>query len=665
MKLTPAAKKQLEDILGTSSVLTDELSVSLYAYDCSVSRTRPDAVLLITQTEQIAPVLQVLHQHRIPFVARGSATNHAGGCVALKGGVILNLTQLNQILEINTREGFVRVEPGVITADLQKKLAPLGYFYAPDPASQHVCTIGGNVAQNASGARCLKYGGTLEHVLAAKFVLADGTEHSLVRWEKGPDLLGLLCGSEGTLGVLTELKLQILPLCKHIQTFLITFPSLQSCIEAVSALIARGITPRCVEAMDKLTIQNIEAFAQAGYPVDAEALLILELDGSMEQIGQDAKTVEAVCKKKGALKIESALTEEERQALWRGRQSAFAAMARLSPNVMVGDGTVPRSRLPQALARVQQILQTNKVRAGLLFHAGDGNFHPHILFDERNKMQTAQATRVLREILKICVEEQGTLSGEHGIGVEKRALMAYEYDAATLTVMARIKQAFDPLGLANPLKILPHQFSEKARAQSPLLANVKAVQDEILSYGRTKTPFVICGGNTHLKTESNQVISAGSLQEIIEVDMENYTITAQAGVSLQTLHELLNQKGLYSVLPAQAGTLGGAFCSGVFPSFCTHVTGIEVLLADGSCIHYGGKVMKNAAGYPLTRLWANSQGTLGLVTQITFKVFAQQQSILKPQVFEEEPVTALWAQLRLALDPACLILNNTERKERG
>lgn len=664
MKLTFAAKKQLEKIVGSAGILTDELSVSLYAYDCSVSRTRPDGVLLITRCEQIAPVLRILHHYNIPFVVRASATNHAGSCVALKGGMILNLTALNHILEIDTQNQIATVEPGVITADLQEKLAPLGYFYAPDPASQRVCTLGGNVAQNASGARCLKYGGTLDHIVAADFVLSHGEKISISRADTGPDLMGLLCGSEGTLGVLTKLKLRILPCCEHIQTFLLTFSSLQDAVEAVTDITAHGIIPRCVEAMDKLTLQNVEEFSHAGYP-SAEALLILELEGSPAQIKKETKNVEEICKKHHVVKVLSAKTQQERHALWLGRQSAFASMARLSPNVMVGDGTVPRSRLPQALMRVQKILQKNNVKAGLLFHAGDGNFHPHVLFDERNKLQTAQAARVLHEILKVCVEEQGTLSGEHGIGVEKRALMAYQYDGPTLMAMARIKQALDPENLANPLKILPYKFAEKARMPEPLLPDVQLLQEKLFSYCKNKTPFVICGQNTHLKSNYKTLLSSETLQEIIDIDTVNYTATVQTGVTLKILAEALNKAAVYGVLPATKGTLGGAFCSGMFPEFYAHVLGIEALLPDGSYIRYGGKFMKNAAGYHLTRLLAGAQGTLGLVTQLTFKIFAQPMPLLKPHTFKVGSTNVVWEQLRNTFDPAHLILNNTEGSTHG
>lgn len=645
MKLPPQAVKELCRILGESHVLTDELSLCLYGYDCSLSATRPDGILLLQHTYQVAPVLRVLFKHQIPFVPRAAATNHAGSCSALKGGVILNLTALNRILQINTEKGFAVAEPGVITGDLQAALAPLGYFYAPDPASAQACTLGGNLAQNASGARCLKYGGTLDHILAATVVLPDGTEVCLSRQDGGPDLLGLWTGSEGTLGVVTQLTLRILPLAKHIRTFLVTFSSLQQSIQTVTDLISRGIIPRCIEALDKTTARAVEGFSHAGYPTDAEALLILELDGTPAQIKKETSVLQEVCLAHQAQTFTIAQTEEERQQLWRGRRSAYAAMARLTPNVMVGDGTVPRSQLPAALTRVQEILRTSVLQASLLFHAGDGNFHPHILFDRRNKLQTRQAAALLSQILKTCVDQGGTCSGEHGIGVEKRAVMAYQYDADTLSAFQKIKHALDPKGLANPLKIIPQYFKEKARISPPLPPEIQTLQHQMAALKGAKTPFVITGRNTQLKSSQTVLLSSRTLDKLLEIDTENYTVTAQAGIALSTLAAALKKAGVYSILPPDGGTLGGLFCGGTLPDFYAHVVGIEALLLDGSYVRYGGKLMKNAAGYPLTRLLAGSQGTLGLVTQLTFKVFAKPQKLPSTYSFKKAHSNEIWSRL--------------------
>ena len=651
MKIPSAALRKLQQAAGKENVLTDDISLSLYAYDCSLSRTRPDALINLPSEDSIAPILRVLHEYRIPFVARAAATNHAGSCTALNGGVILNTAGLNRILQINTQEGYALVQPGVITGDLQDRLAPLGFFYAPDPASQRVSTLGGNLAQNASGARCMKYGGTIDHVLEADFVLPDGTEMHFSRRDPGPDWIGLLAGSEGTLGMIKRMKVKILPAAKHIKTFLVTFPSLADSVQTVSDLAAQGIIPRCVEAMDQVTTRAVEEFAHAGYPTDAQALLILELDGSPAQIARDEKQLEDICLKNHAQQFIPAKTEAERQKLWFGRRAAYAAMARLAPNVMVGDGTVPRSELPRALQKVRHILDEHHIYASLLFHAGDGNFHPQIVFDERNKPDTIRVTRALKEILEACVDCGGTVSGEHGVGVEKRAVMAYQYDTPTLDLFTHIKQAADPLDLANPLKLIPLDYASKARPALPPEPSVRPLAQALADRRQAHAPILIAGANTRLRAKTFHTLSSRPLNRVLEIDKTNYTATAEAGVTLNELFEALRQASVFCALPQGPGTLGGAFASGCMPDFYPHVLGVEALLPDGSYVRYGGKLMKNAAGYHLTRLFAGSQGTLGLVTQLTFKIFAHPIRPVHVYPFVPGRVNPLWRALKTRLDP--------------
>ena len=654
MKIPSAAFTELIKIVGKENLLTDEVSLSVYAYDCSLSRTRPDALIHLRRADVIAPVLKVLYRYHIPFVPRASATNHAGSCAALNGGVILNVAPLNKILQINTQAGFALVEPGVTGGDLQDALAPLGFFYAPDPASERVCSLSGNLAQNASGARCMKYGGTIDHVLEVDFVMPNGTEIHLSRQDSGPDFIGLIAGSEGTLGVIKQLKVKILPVAKHIKTFLVTFPSLADSVQTVSDLAAEGIIPRCVEAMDDITTRAVEEFAHAGYPLDAKALLILELDGTPAEIDEQEKQLEEICLKNHSLKFLPAKTEAERQRLWFGRRAAYAAMARLAPNVMVGDGTVPRSELPRALAKVRRILDEQHIYASLLFHAGDGNFHPQIIFDERNRPDTVRVTRALKEILQACVDCGGTVSGEHGIGVEKRSVMAYQYDKPTLDLFTQIKKALDPEDLANPLKLIPVNYDEKARTQAALSPAIKQLADKILMRKNAHAPYLITGENSRLKTKAANIISTQTLNRILEIDKTNYTVTAEAGVALKTLARALKQAGVYSVLPDSKGTLGGAFCSGCLPSFYAQVLGVEALLPDGSYVRYGGKLMKNAAGYHLTRLFAGSQGTLGIVTQLTFKIYARPVPTAPEKPFVRASGNLPWAAIKKQLDPGDL-----------
>lgn len=650
-QLSASFLKQCARVVGKENILTDELSLSLYSYDCSLSHTRPNAVVLIKRANWIAPVITLLAKEKIPFVPRASATNHAGGCVPLNGGVILNLTHLNKILEINPKDGYALVEPGVVTAQLEKQLAPLGFFYAPDPASAAACSIGGNLAQNASGARCMKYGGTIDHVLEAEVVLPSGKTLFLSRKETGPDLIGLLAGSEGTLGIITRLKVKILPRPQHIQTFLVPFSSLEGSIQAVTDLVAYGILPRCVEAFDQMTARAIEDFAHAGYPTDAPALLLFELDGSTTQIEQDAAALQQLCNKNGALQFISAHTAQERDRLWEGRRGAYAAMARLAPSVMVGDGTVPRSELPRALTQIQTILQEHQLQASLLFHAGDGNFHPQIIFNGHYKPDVLRVKQALKQILQVCVDCGGTVSGEHGIGVEKRALMAYQYDKPTLDLFARIKHATDPDNLSNPLKILPVHYGEEATHSNELRPEYQSLRD---AWPHEK--FHIIGNNSRLKTKEKNTFSTRTLNQILEIDTANYTVTAQAGVSVNDLLRTLTEKHLFCALPPSNGTLGGLVASGEAPEIYAHLLGVEAFLADGSYVRYGGKFVKNAAGYPLTRFFAGSQGKWGLITQLTLRIFASPVALATEKSFVPFVYNDWTRALKKALDPEGVLL---------
>ena len=650
MHIPGAARRALQKVVGKDNVRSDEISCLLHAYDCSLSRVRPDLFIHVPRADCVAPLVQVLNRYKIPFVARGAATNHAGSCAPLKGGAVLNLTGLNRILQINTQEGYAVAEPGVITAQLQQALDPLGFFYAPDPASQRVCTLGGNIAQNASGSRCLKYGSTLDHILEISLVLPTGETIHVSRADAGPDWVGLLSGSEGTLGIITQLKVKILPKPPCVQTCLVTFPSLEDSVQTVTDLISHGILPRCVEALDQLTLQAIEAFSHAGYPLDAQAVLILELDGQTQAVTQEKEKLKQLCRQHHALQFTCAKDETERQRLWAGRQAAYSAMARLAPNVLVCDGTVPRSQLPATLRRVRQILDENQVRAGLLFHAGDGNFHPQLLFDERNKIETKRIHQTVKEILQTCVNADGTLSGEHGIGVEKRGLMTYQYDKNTLDAFNQIKKSLDPMQLANPLKIIPLHYAEEARPAPTPDANVQAVCDEVRARAAQKKPFFITGHNSLLRT-NGPCFSVNNLQQITDIDLANYTVTAQSGISLKNLIRALQEKNIYCLLPATEGTLGGAFSSGCFPGFYGSVTGLQAILADGSCVRYGGKLTKNAAGYNLVRLFAGAQGSLGIVTELTFKIFATKPPLLSALPWRPLPQNTLWHRLKKTLDP--------------
>lgn len=660
MTLSARALKRLQHILGPENVCTDDISLALNGYDCSLSIHRPEAVVTVRDVSLLEPLLGLLAREKIPFIPRAAATNHAGSCAAVKGGVVININPLYTIYRIDTARQFAETAPGTVTGDLQEALAPLGFFYAPDPASEKVSTLSGNLAQNASGARCLKYGNTSDNTLSIEFITPQGQTLLLRHDAPGPDWLGLVAGSEGTLGLIKRMQVKILPKPKHIKTFLATFPSLACSVQTVTDLVAQGLIPRCVEAMDHITTQAVENFAHAGYPTDAQALLIIELDGELKQIQQDAQTLQTLCRANGCQTFTSARTEAEREKLWRGRRAAYSAMAALAPNVAVGDGTVPRSQLPAALEQVRSIIEKNGVTASLLFHAGDGNFHPQIVFDARQPQQTRRVHQTLQEILKTCVDFGGTVSGEHGIGVEKRAVMAYQYSKETLRFFQKIKNAFDPGHLANPGKIIPIGFEDKSSSCTPTDPSTLALAQEIKKRFVQKTPTVVTGTNTQLKTSSAQALSSVSLNRILEIDKTNYMAVVQAGVTVRALNAALHAQNVYARLPDNyEGTLGGLIAAKAWPDFTSQLSAIEFIAPNGDLVRYGGKLMKNAAGYNLCRLMTGSAGALGFITQLTFKIYATaQQSTGTLQHFLHAAPDPLFCAVKKEADPDGLFLSS-------
>lgn len=456
--LEPEILSEMDAIVGPEHILTAPEDIFLYQYDASMDFAMPDAVVLPGSGREVAELVKLANRHSIPFTARGAGTNLSGGSVASRGGLVISLGRLNRILEIDIPNQRMVVEPGVFNLDVQKALAPYGYLYAPDPASQKVSTLGGNVGENAGGPHCLKYGVTTNHVLGLEVVLPTGDVVELggkALDTPGYDLVGLFVGSEGTLGIVTKLILRIMHQPEAIKTMLVVFESLEAAGQAVSDIIAAGIIPATLEMMDNVIIRAIEKTFNAGYPLDAEAVLIIEVDGLKDDQDRLAEEIMQTCRRAGATTVSVARSPEERDQLWAGRRGAFGAVGSIKPNYLVCDGTVPRTMLPAVLKRVAQIGQKHDVLIGNVFHAGDGNLHPLILFDARDANETERVRAAALEILEACVDAGGTITGEHGVGLEKLAGMPLIFSAADLEAMRRVKHALDPAGLANPDKVLP------------------------------------------------------------------------------------------------------------------------------------------------------------------------------------------------------------------
>jgi glycolate oxidase len=444
--------------IGPDGVLAEP--VQLVTYECDALphlRSLPDLVLLPRSTADVQAVVRICDREGVPFVARGHGTGLSGGALPVPGGVVISLARLNRVLDVDIPNRRVTVEPGVTNLEITRQVAPSGYYYAPDPSSQQVCSIGGNVAENSGGAHCLKYGFTVHHILAVEAVLPNGDLVQLgspLADAPGPDVLGLVVGSEGTLAIVTRVVVRILRKPESVQTLLAAFDSIREAGSAVTDIISAGIVPAAVEMMDAVAIEAAEAAVHPNFP-PADTILIVELDGPSAEVAELFAIVEATCRRSGATRVEVAQDEAQRARIWKGRKAAFAAMGRISPNYYVQDGVVPRTKLPEVLGRIRRLGEREGLRIGNVFHAGDGNLHPLICYDERIEGQSALAERVAGEILIYCVEAGGSITGEHGVGADKKAFMPRMFSDDSLEVMQSVRDALDPKRLCNPGKVLP------------------------------------------------------------------------------------------------------------------------------------------------------------------------------------------------------------------
>ena len=453
-----ALAESLIEIVGVDSVLWDDYDLMFYEYDASIDQSVPDAVVLPKSAEEVAAIVRLCIRERMPYTARGAGTGLSGGCIPVNGGILIGFSKLNRILEIDLDNMRAIVEPGVVNLHISNVLQKDGLYFVPDPSSQKASTIGGNVGENSGGPHTLIYGVTTNHVTGLEIVTPDGEIiHTGGKAADTPgfDLTGVFCGSEGTMGIVTKIIVKLTPVTEVVKTMLGVFTSVEDASTSVSKIIASGVIPAALEMMDHLAIQAVEAATHAGYPTDAEAVLLIELEGLAEGMDDLVEGITAICNRNNARDVRLAKSAKERALLWAGRKGAFSAMGRISPDFYVMDGVIPRSKLPQVLRRIDEVSKQYGLRIANVFHAGDGNLHPLCLFDGDVPGQMDLARQVGAAILKICADVGGALTGEHGIGVEKRDLMPLVYTESDMSVMRNVKNAWDVHGLCNPGKVLP------------------------------------------------------------------------------------------------------------------------------------------------------------------------------------------------------------------
>jgi len=458
-----AAKKaevvrELSDLLGARYVLYTPYDLMLYEYDASIDRSTPDVVVLPATTEDVVAIVKIAARHHVPVVPRGAGTGLSGGAIPIYGGIVIAFARMNRILEIDYDNLRAVVQPGLVNLHLSNALNPQGYYYVPDPSSQRSCTIGGNAGENAGGPHTLIYGVTTNHVLGLEIVTPEGNVVQVGGWTydtPGYDLTGLLIGSEGTLCIVTRIIVRIVHLPEAVKTMVAVFDTMDDASNTVSEIIASGVIPAAIEMMDEMILQAVEADTHAGYPLDAAAVLLMEAEGLREAVAEQVDKIVSICNKHHARSVRIAANETERQLFWSGRKNAFGAVGRISPEFYVQDGVVPRTRLPYVLRRVGEICASYGLKVGNVFHAGDGNLHPLILFDSQVPGEVERVRKAGHEILEVCAEAGGTITGEHGVGIEKQEEMALIFNEVDLRVMQQVRDAWNPHQLFNPGKLFP------------------------------------------------------------------------------------------------------------------------------------------------------------------------------------------------------------------
>jgi glycolate oxidase len=450
--------RELEQLLGPQGVLVCPEDLLLYEYDGSVEQARPDCIVFPRRKEDVVGIVKMAARYETPLVGRGAGTGLSGGALARRGGIVVTFSRMNHILEVDSENLRAVVEPGVVNLDLTRAVESQGLFFAPDPSSQRACTIGGNVSENSGGPHTLAYGVTSNHVTGLELVLPDG---EVVRVggrtveTPGYDLTGLAVGSEGTLALVTEITVRLLRAPEDVRTLLAVYNTIEQATNSVAELTARGITPAACEMLDGWMLRAVEDYVHAGFPRDSAGVLLIEVEGLREAVEAQAAEIDEVCRQSGAREVRRARDARERELLWKGRKNAFGAVGRLSPSYYVMDGVIPRTKLTATLQRIEEIGKRYGFPIGNVFHAGDGNLHPLILFDQRDRSQLERVTAAAHEIIQFCVEMGGTLTGEHGVGMEKNELMPLMFSEADLDLMRSVRAVFNPAGRLNPDKVFP------------------------------------------------------------------------------------------------------------------------------------------------------------------------------------------------------------------
>ncbi len=650
--LEQALKKTVEEISNLLSygICLDELSRLIYSSDASMIKAKPAGVIHIKDINEISAVVKILHKNGIPFTARGAGTNLSGGATNSKGGFIINLAPCSKIHQIDTENEIAVVEPGVVNMDLQNELKKFDFFYPPDPASQKVSTIGGNIAENAGGPRCIKYGVTLNNVYAVEVVLPDGSECFFSVDDYGPELINLFIGSEGTLGIIKKAYLKILPLPKFSAAIYAEFKTLEDAMKCVEDIISAGIIPSAVEGLDRMTAELV---LNKDMDKNIEGILIIEVDShDKNDLLKQKDEVENIVKKNAVL-VKFSDSKEEIEELFRIRKDAYPSLAKIANNIIVEDGCVPRSMLSQAVKEIKKIISDSAIKATLVFHAGDGNIHPNLTFDERNIKDANKIRKIAASILEVYLKYNGSVSAEHGIGVEKRGYVALQHDKSVIEILRGIKSSIDEKNLSNPYKKIPLTTEIPKKVKRKLSSepeDIREIKNEIEKRYKEKKASVIRGNLTYLKdTHGLEELSSKGLKRILDFDKKNMILIAESGISIAALNEFLRDEG-FMTIPSQQ-TLGGFVSQGLWKEIRDLIISLDVILSDGRILHLGSKNIKDTSIYEIMRVFIGSRGTLGFITSVAIKIFKGKGSIKLTEKKLIKNITPIHLKIKKVFDP--------------
>jgi D-lactate dehydrogenase (cytochrome) len=648
------ALDSLRQMFAPDQLVTRPLQLLTYEVDAGLDRGKPDAVAFPRSVNDVVRLVQWAMEHKMPLVARGAGTGLSGGAVAERGGMIVEFSRMNRVVEVDEAGRSAVVQPGVVNLVLDERVKAKGLYFPPDPSSGRAATIGGNIAENAGGPHCFKYGVTTNYVTGLQVVLADpqgafGTGRLVQMGGRALDypeydFVGLMTGSEGTLGLVTEASVRLIRRAPAIKTLMVAFDSVEEAGRAVSAIIARGLVPATLEMMDQQIMRVLEDYTHAGLPVDAAAALIVEVDGYPETLSPQMDEIVAVLRERQARDLRLAQTDEERDHIWYARKSVGGAIARIAPAYYPVDGTVPRSKIAETLTAINQICASLDLSVAYVLHAGDGNVHPHIFIqDPDDRSLVARVLEAGRQVMDWCVRQGGSITGEHGVGTEKRHGMPLMYNADELAAMQDIKAIFDPGHLLNPGKIFPAEMSAPAPLPAPgqppaspyAPSSAQGAADALRAWFAADLPksVHIRGGGTKSGggRPTGSVLSTQLLRGIHVYAPEDLYVTVGAGHPLAELQQELAKDGLWVPLvsPWPAATVGGIVATNSnaplrmrygYGGIRDLVLAVTVVLPNGRVIRAGRPVVKNVAGYDMTKLFVGSHGTLGLITDVTFKI---------------------------------------------